>query len=86
MHLCIRVGAAIADDDQPIIQIAGAANGRQHDAAGVDAGQHQRVDAVGALQRLQVGANERADVVESGRKPLSSILRRIGRNTQNRIN
>ena len=38
MHLCIWVGAAIADDDQPIIQIAGVANGRQHDAAGVDTG------------------------------------------------
>ena len=35
MHLCIWVGAAIADDDQPIIQIAGVANGRQHDTAGV---------------------------------------------------
>jgi hypothetical protein len=33
------------------------ANGRQHDAAGVDTGEHQRVDAVGAQQRLQVGAN-----------------------------
>jgi hypothetical protein len=32
MHLCIWVGAAIADDDQPISQIAGVANGRQHDA------------------------------------------------------
>ena len=61
MHLCIWVGAAIADDDQPIIQIAGVANGRQHAAAGVDTGEHQRVDAVGAQQRLQVGANERAD-------------------------
>jgi hypothetical protein len=39
------------------------ANGRQHDAAGVDTGEHQRVDAVGAQQRLQVGANERADAV-----------------------
>jgi hypothetical protein len=28
-----KVGAAIADDDQPIIQIEGMANGRQHDAA-----------------------------------------------------
>src|SRR5712675_647901 len=28
MHLCVWVGAAIADDDQPIIQIAGVANGR----------------------------------------------------------
>jgi hypothetical protein len=27
MQLCIWVGAAIADDDQPIIQIAGVANG-----------------------------------------------------------
>ena len=33
MQLCIRVGTAIAYDDQPIIQIAGMANGRQHDAA-----------------------------------------------------
>ena len=48
MHICIWVGAAIADDHQPIIQIAGVANGRQHDAAGVDTGEHQRVDAVGA--------------------------------------
>ena len=52
MHLCIWVGAAIADDDQPIIQIAGVANGRQHDAAGVDIGEHQRVDAAGAQQCL----------------------------------
>src|ERR1700726_4636906 len=63
MPLCLWVGAAIADDDQPIVQIAGAANGRQHDAAGVDTGEHQRVDAVGGQQRLQVGANERADAV-----------------------
>jgi hypothetical protein len=61
MHLCIWVGAAIADDDQPIIQIAGVADGRQHNAAGVDTGEHQRVDAISAQQRLQVGANERAD-------------------------
>jgi hypothetical protein len=46
MHLCIWVGAAIADDDQPIIQIAGVANGRQHDAAGVDTGEHQRIDVI----------------------------------------
>jgi hypothetical protein len=39
------------------------ANGRQHDAAGVDTGEHQRADALGAQQRLQVGANERADAV-----------------------
>jgi hypothetical protein len=32
MHLCIWVGATIADDDQTVIQIAGVANGRQHDA------------------------------------------------------
>jgi hypothetical protein len=51
MHLRIWVGAAIADDDQPIIQIAGVTNGRQHDAAGMDAGEHQRVDVVGAQQR-----------------------------------
>ena len=55
MHLCIWVGAAIAYDDQPKNQIGGVANGRQHDAAGVDTGEHQRVDAVGAQQRLQVG-------------------------------
>jgi hypothetical protein len=36
MRLCIGVGAAIPDHDQPIIQIDGLANGRQHDAAGVD--------------------------------------------------
>jgi hypothetical protein len=36
MNFCIWVGAAIADDDQAIIQIAGLANGRQHDAAGVN--------------------------------------------------
>jgi hypothetical protein len=59
MHLRIWVGAAIADDDQPVIQIAGVANGRQHDATGVDTGEHQRVDAVRAQQRLQIGANER---------------------------
>ena len=35
MHFCIWVGAAIADDNQTIIQIAGVANGRQYDAAGV---------------------------------------------------
>ena len=63
MQLGIRVDAGIAYDDQPIIQIAGVANGRQHDAAGVNTGEHQRVDAVGAQQRLQVGANERADAV-----------------------
>jgi hypothetical protein len=61
MHLCIWVGAAIADDNQTVIQIAGVANGRQHDAAGADTGEHQRVDAAGAQQSLQVGTNERAD-------------------------
>ena len=60
MHLRIWVGAAIADDDQPVIQIAGVPNGRQHDAAGVDTGEHQRVDAVGAQQRLQIGSPSRA--------------------------
>src|ERR1700722_2880833 len=59
MHLCIWVGAAITNDDQTIIQIAGVANGRQHDAAGMYTGDHERVDAVGAQQRLQVGTNER---------------------------
>ena len=63
MHICIWVGAAIADDHQSIVQIASVANGRQHDAAGVDTGEHQRIDAAGAQQRLQVGANERADAV-----------------------
>jgi hypothetical protein len=77
MHLCIWVGAAISDDDQPIIQIASVANGRQHDAAGVDTGEHQRADAVGAQQRLQVGANERAGaVLDHDRFPCS---RRRGR-------
>ena len=72
MHLCIWVRAAIADDDQSIIQIAGVANGRQHDTAGVDADEHQRVDAAGAQQRLQVGAHERADaVLDHDRFPLS---------------
>jgi hypothetical protein len=72
MHLCIWVGAAIADDDQPIIQIEGLANGRQHDAAGVDTGEHGRVDAVCAQQRLQIGANERADaVLDHDGSPLS---------------
>jgi len=47
MQLCIWVGAPIADDDQPIIQIDGLANGRQHHAAGGNTGEHQRVDAVG---------------------------------------
>jgi hypothetical protein len=80
MHRCIWVGAAIADDDQPIIQIAGVANGRQHDAAGVDTGEHQRVDAVGAQQRLQVGANERADaVLDHDRFPLSCRCGRMDR-------
>jgi hypothetical protein len=40
MRLCIGVGAAIPDHDQPIIQIDGLANGRQNDAAGVDTGEH----------------------------------------------
>jgi hypothetical protein len=38
VHVCIWVGAAITDDDQPIIRVAGVANGRQHNAAGVDTG------------------------------------------------
>ena len=77
MHLCIWVGAAISDDDQPIIQIASVANGRQHDAAGLDTREHQRVDVVGAQQRLQVRANEGADaVLDHDRFPLS---RRRGR-------
>jgi hypothetical protein len=63
MHLCIWVGTAVADDDLPIIQIAGVANGREHDATGVDTGEHQRVDTVGAQQRLQVRTDERADAV-----------------------
>jgi len=80
MHLCIWVGAAIAYDDQPIIQIAGVANGRQHDAAGVDTGEHQRVDTVGAQQRLQVGPNERADaVLDHDRFPLSCRRGRMDR-------
>jgi ABC transporter substrate binding protein len=54
------------------------ANGRQHDAAGVDTGEHQRVDAVGAQQRLQVGANERADaVLDYDRFPLSCRCSRM---------
>jgi hypothetical protein len=72
-----RIGTAVADDDQPIIQIAGMADGRQHDAAGVDTGEHQRVDAVGAQQCLEVGANEGADaVLDHDRFPRS---RRRGR-------
>jgi hypothetical protein len=39
------------------------ANGRQHDAAGMYTGEYQRVDAVGAQQRLEAGANEGADAV-----------------------
>jgi hypothetical protein len=58
MHLCIWVGTAIAYDDQPIIQIACMANGRQHDAAGVDTGEHQRVDAVGAPASLAKSASK----------------------------
>jgi hypothetical protein len=34
------------------------ANGRQHDAAGVYTGEYQRVDAVGAQQRLEAGAKK----------------------------
>jgi hypothetical protein len=80
MHLCIWVGATIADDDQPIIQVAGVANGRQHDTAGVDIGEHQRIDAIGAQQRLQVGANERADaVLDHDRFPLSRPCGRMDR-------
>jgi hypothetical protein len=72
MHLRIWVGAAIAHDDQPIIKITGVANGRQHDAAGVDTGEHKRVDAFGAEQRLQVRTNKRADaVLDHDRFPLS---------------
>jgi hypothetical protein len=72
MHLCIWVGAAIADDNQTIIEIADVANSRQHDAAGADTGEDQRVDAAGAQQRLQVGTNERADaVLDDDRFPLS---------------
>jgi hypothetical protein len=29
MHLCIWIGAAIANNDQPVIQIDGVLNGRQ---------------------------------------------------------
>ena len=38
MHLCMAGRAAIADVDQTIIQIAGVANGRQHNAACGDTG------------------------------------------------
>jgi hypothetical protein len=53
-----------------------------HDAAGVDTGEQQRIDAVGAQQRLQVGANERADaVLDHDRFPLSGRRGRMDRGT-----
>jgi hypothetical protein len=74
MHLCIWVGAAIADDDQPIIQIAGVANGRQHDAAGVDTGEHQRIDAIGAQQNAARSAPAvRMRPASLGREPLRKL-------------
>jgi hypothetical protein len=61
MHLCIWVGAAIADDNQTMIQIAGVANGGQYDAAGVDTGEHQRVGLMRCL--TTIGSLSRAAAV-----------------------
>jgi hypothetical protein len=46
----------------------------------MDTGEHQRVDAIGAQQRLQVGAEERADaVLDHDRFPLSCGRGRVDR-------
>ena len=55
MHLCIWVGAAIGHDDHPgYVPDLRRGERSKHYAAGVDPGGHERVDAAGAKQRLQV--------------------------------
>ncbi len=59
----IRIGAAVADDHEAVVGIGGVANRREHDAARGNACEHQRLDAVGAQDHVEVSSDECAHAV-----------------------
>src|ERR1700722_4387679 len=60
MRLLVAVGAAIADDQRPVVRIGGMAQGREYDTAGGDTRQDQGLDAVGAQHQVEIGRGEGA--------------------------
>src|ERR1700730_16009147 len=58
-YLGIGIEAAVGKDGEPIVQVCGLAQGRQHHAAGCDSCQHKAVGAASSQQNVQVAAGER---------------------------
>jgi hypothetical protein len=59
----VGIEAAVADDDEAVVGIAGVEEGREDDAAGGDAEEDQGVDFLGAQDHLQIGALKGADAM-----------------------
>lgn len=63
MYIRIGVDAAILHHNQAVVSVAGVKQRGEHDAAGGNAEQHERVDLLRAQNHLEVGSVERIDAV-----------------------
>jgi hypothetical protein len=61
VHLRIRVGAAVAQHREAIVEVGGLPESGQHHPAGGDAAEHQGLRLQGPEHDLEVAAGERAD-------------------------
>ena len=61
MDFRVRVGRQVGKDEYLVVTVVRVADRGQHDAAGTQPGQEQRVDAAFAELLVQVGGGERAD-------------------------
>ena len=60
VELGVEIGAAVPDDDDPVIEVERGERRRQDDAARRDAEHDQRVDVVRAQQQIEIGSGKGA--------------------------
>ena len=61
VHLGVRVRAGVREHGEAEVEVGGLPQRGEHDAARRDAREHERADAAGAQQHVEVAAGERAD-------------------------
>jgi len=59
MKFLILIGTTIGDHNDPVISVAGLQQGREHDAAGCDAEQYNRLNFFRPKEHLQIRSGKR---------------------------
>jgi transcriptional regulator with XRE-family HTH domain len=78
VHLRVGVGAGVGQHRQPVVQVGGLAQRRQHHSGRRDPGEHERARPRGPQQHVEVAAAERADAaLDDDRLPVGWRQRRV---------